>query len=341
MTKYDDFDFHVGHAVEQGRAEDSAFTHIGFMLAWLIEHDLANSRYFPPSIVQQVKDGSLRPNDLRDLVDGQLLSITLKRAGSAFLDAYYGSGYGADFEAEFGDLPQYGVPDDAEHKARIGRRIDAAWDRWDKAGRPKLGQKGALWTETDDTDVLTGMLESLMTGTTNPQTAGAAHRPIMSGRIDMLPKEHVDLELEACVSRALGGGVSTESSDARQWGSSVLNRLLTALGVLASEAVVATAMGAQPADPRVEVYRIPGINGGRLLNVFQDYFTDRARKWRDGPLGSIHARWAVSKYAGLPDYTLVWFAVDGYVVHIVSPDRSAVEEAATAIANELPGQLAT
>lgn len=140
MSKYDDFDYHVGDAVAKGQPEDNAFTHIGFMLAWLIGRGLGKTRSFGPKIERQVADGTLRPNDLRDLVDGQLLAQTLKPEAVAFLDAYYASaGYSDDYEAEFGDLPDYGVPDDPEHQDRIDRRIDAAYDRWVAAGRPKMG----------------------------------------------------------------------------------------------------------------------------------------------------------------------------------------------------------
>jgi hypothetical protein len=106
---------------------------------------LGKTRFFGPDIKRQVADGSLRPNDLRDFVDGQLLAQTLKSDGAAFLDAYYGGGYPTDYEAEFGDLPAYGVPDDPEHQIRIDRRIDDAYGRWVAAGRPKMGTPSALW----------------------------------------------------------------------------------------------------------------------------------------------------------------------------------------------------
>jgi hypothetical protein len=146
MSKYDDFDYHVGGAQANGQPEDNAFTHIGFMLSWLIRHDLGLTRLFGPDVIRQVKDGSLRPNDLRDFVDGQLLGQTLKREAGAFLDAYYMSaGYSADYDAEFGDLPEYGVPDDPEHQVRIDRRIDDSYGRWVAAGRPKMGTPAGLW----------------------------------------------------------------------------------------------------------------------------------------------------------------------------------------------------
>lgn len=146
MAKFDDFDYHVAAAVAGGQPENNAFTHIGLMLSWLIRHGLGKTKFFGPDIERQVADGTLCPNDLRDFVDGQLLGQTLKPEATAFLHAYYMSaGYAADYEVEFGDLPQYGVPDDPEHQARIDRRIDAAYERWVAAGRPKMGTAEALW----------------------------------------------------------------------------------------------------------------------------------------------------------------------------------------------------
>lgn len=40
MSKYDDFDYHVGGAQANGQPDDNAFTHIGFMLSWLIRGGL-------------------------------------------------------------------------------------------------------------------------------------------------------------------------------------------------------------------------------------------------------------------------------------------------------------
>lgn len=145
MTKYDDYDYHVAAAQAVGQPEDNAFTHIGFMLSWLIRRGLGRARYFGPDIERQVADGALRPNDLRDFVDGSLLAQTLKPEAAAFLNAYYMSGYPADYNIEFGDMPEYSVPDDADHQARIDARIDDAYSRWTAAGRPKIGTSDALW----------------------------------------------------------------------------------------------------------------------------------------------------------------------------------------------------
>jgi hypothetical protein len=46
MTKYDDFDWHAGDAIEKGQLEDGAFTHIGFILAWLIRRGVGNVDMF-------------------------------------------------------------------------------------------------------------------------------------------------------------------------------------------------------------------------------------------------------------------------------------------------------
>jgi hypothetical protein len=61
VTKYDDFDFYVGEAVASGQPEDNGFTHIGFMLAWLIRRGFGNAEMFGEEIIRQIEDGGLRP----------------------------------------------------------------------------------------------------------------------------------------------------------------------------------------------------------------------------------------------------------------------------------------
>ena len=145
MTKYDDLDYHLGDAMDKGQPDENAFTHIAFMLSWLIRRDLGEPEFFESDIVRRVKDRSLRPNDLSPLVDGQLVDDMLKPEGSTFLDSYYAPGYLEDYQAEFVELPDYGVSDDPEHEARIDARIDSAYERWVDAGRPGPGEPAALW----------------------------------------------------------------------------------------------------------------------------------------------------------------------------------------------------
>jgi hypothetical protein len=154
------------------------------MLSWLIRHGLARTKVIGPDIERQVADGTLRPNDLRDFVDGQLLGQTLKPEATAFLDAYYMSaGYATDFDAEFGDMPDYSVPDDAVHQDRIERRIDAAYERWVAAGRPKTGTAEALWA-----------MPPLTVAETGDPWAQLAHKWLDSGR--PLPKDSDELRAD-------------------------------------------------------------------------------------------------------------------------------------------------
>jgi hypothetical protein len=339
MTKYDDYDFHDGEALEKGQPEDNAFTHIGFMLCWLIRHDMASPRFFSAGVVREVNDGSMRPNDLRDVVDGKLMSSMLKCEGSAFLDAYYPAGYGADYEAEFADLPDYGVPDDPEHQMCIDRRIDAAWERWQHAGRPGPAEAAALWREPSAEELSTALAASThYAAPGSAQVPTSAEASLAMGGNDQDPSEHhahQDPGLEAVILQAVGRDTQIQSRDADVWNSSLLNRVLRILEVGRSDVVVATAIGTRAAGADVEIYHVPGIEAPRLLAEFEVYFRERSRRWRDGPAGSTPARWAIWKNANLPDRTMIWFAVDNYVVHVAGPDHSTVEGVALGIVRGL------
>jgi hypothetical protein len=326
--KFDDSEFHEEESVRLGQTTDDAFTHIGFMLAWLIRHDLVAARYFGESLVEQVKDGSLRPNDLRDAVDGKLLSVMLKPQATRFLEAYYPGGYGEDYASEFADLTTYGVPDDSATENRIDRRIGAAWERWQRAGRPGPEDERAIWRQPSIGDVL-------------PAAARPANRSERSepkgGRRRQAPEPmlHRDPMLEGMIKRVAGSGLHIQSRDARVWGSSLLARVLRNLSVAQSDAIVATGMGSQPTDPKVEIYRVPGVDRTRLAAEFQIYFSERSRRWNERPLGSRTVRRATSRIRSLPDYHMIWFAVDGFVIHLVSPEKPALEAIAVALADEL------
>jgi hypothetical protein len=334
MTKFDDVDFHDGDAAAKGQPVENAFTHIGFMFVWLVRHDLVNARTFSASVSREIASGSIRPNDLRDLVDGQLLSSMLKREASAFLAAYYPSGYGADFDAEFGALPDYGVSDDPEHQARIERRIDAAYEQWLAAGRPGPKSPNAVWKQPG----LADMAASIELPEIQPLPPGSSVDDMMAAlaqitgakvvRLDQLPREHSDPELEKLVSDAVAVPLKMSSSTASGYGSATLLRTLRRLGVRGKDVSVVHGL-AEKADPSVSVDRIPGVDRARLAAEYGRYLENRVRgRWRDRTVGDIPARTAPFTPRGIEPETLIWFAVDEFVVYIAgrfdNPDLDAM-----------------
>ncbi len=256
MTKFDDVDFHDSDAVAKGQPEENAFTHIGFMFVWLVRHDLVSARTFSATMAREIASGSIRPNDLRDLVDGQLLGSMLKREGSAFLAAYYPSDYGADFDAEFGGLPDYGVSDDPEHQTQIERRIDAAYEQWLAAGRPGPNSPKAVWQQPN----LADMAASIQLPEIQPLPPGSGVDDIMAAlsqftgskiiRVDQIPPNQVDEDLEALVAIAVETPMRMSSASASGYGDSTLNRTLRTLGVRGKDVHVINGL-AEHADPSV------------------------------------------------------------------------------------------
>ena len=337
MTKYDDFDWHVGDAIEKGQPADGAFTHTGFMLAWLIRRGMGNPDMFDRDIVRQVVDGTLRPDDLRDLVDGKLIDDMLEPEGAAFLDAYYAA-YLQDYAAEFGDLPDYGVADDTEHEARIERRIDEAYHRWLDAGRPAPGSPEALWEVAAvpeipaDFDLSNVKMvweysgpEELLDKSLIPDGFTVAH-------IEPEPR-HLDPAFEAIVAAAIRRPLLLESFASRHWAVASLNRALRNLG--AQGAVMIQGHGPGWTNPSVEVHRVSGSPGDALATEFKRYIENRAwAKWRDGIVGDIPARWGKEKQPGSSN--LVWFAIDDYVVYLISSeDEKVLESMAVAVSAAL------
>lgn len=130
--KYDDYSYHVASAVDAGFEPDHAFTHIGFMVSWLIRHGLFRTEFLGPEAGGDLATGKLRPNGIRDFVDGKLIDEMLTPVGSAFLATYY-ERYLTEFVEAFPELPDYGVSDDPANQAIVDRLIDAAFERWKAA----------------------------------------------------------------------------------------------------------------------------------------------------------------------------------------------------------------
>jgi hypothetical protein len=303
MIKFDDADFHVSDTLAKGQPVENAFTHIGFILAWLVRHRLVGARHFPSSIQRQVEQGQLPPNDLRDLVDGKLMRTALNKEGAGFLEAYYAGGYLADYEAEFADLPEYGVPDDPDHQARIDRRIDEAYEAWVNAGRPKSTDPQALW---------------MPPGAVLARGDETELRPIRV--VESEPATHLDKLLESQIMSAVDGPLATDSCDARAWGARGLLKALSRLGISPDDVVVVFGLRGLGGFT-LEIERVPGVDSNRLAIEFKSYFENRVPgRWRDHAIGTLPARSRIATMPRLEPQTLLWFALDGWVVYLACAD---------------------
>jgi hypothetical protein len=345
MTKYDDFDFYVGEAVASGQPEDNGFTHIGFMLAWLIRRGFGNAEMFGEEIVRQIEDGGLRPNDLRDLTDGKLISDMLEPEGSAFLDSYYMPGYAADYEVEFADSPDFGVEDDPENEARIDRRIDSAYAQWVASGRPqptadglpgmvfeiqKLLETGSpippdFMARLGELGIQPPPIDDIVFEYSGPEEL-IRNLPVLPGvtvrRVERTVP-HVSPELEARVAAAIGKPMDLDSLATSEYGAATLNRTMRNLGVRGKDALLVSGIGKDGGGPTVQVFSVAGIGRDALAPEFKRYLENRVRgKWRDCQVGDLAAR-SCKVTIAVPT-NLLWFAIDGFVVYLATADDEAL-----------------
>jgi hypothetical protein len=328
MRKYDDYEYHTGAAIDSGQPEENGFTHIGFIISWLVRHDMGAMSFFSPEIVAELLRGQISPNDLRDLVDGKLISDAFTPAGAAFLDAYYETGYAHDYELEFGGLAPYSVPDEAEYQARIDRRIDEAYEHWIAADRPVRGLFDA-WPPPP-----------YAPGTAAPATGDASSRwsgTIAFTRADEIPKRHLDPDLEARVAAAVGITTALSSCDANGYGSSILSGALRNLKVPAARVTI-THWLEPNADARLEAYRVPDMGADALAREFRPFFERRfTARWTDVSVAGMPARNCRVRLAKhRPLWATCWCAIDGFALSAGSYDGDVSATAMlTALVEEL------
>lgn len=144
-------------------------------------------------------------------------------------------------------------------------------------------------------------------------------------------RSHLDPDFEARVAAAIGRPMDLESATVDRRGVAMLKRAVRNLGIPSTDVMGVSGTGTTDAGPGIDIHRIPGVDRARLVPEFQRYYEKWARgTWRDGLVGDLPARWGAAKYAK-PE-TLVWFALDGYVAHVSSPEgRAAVERVAVAL----------
>ncbi len=320
MAKYDDFDYHVGSAVEAGQPPENAFTHIGFMLGWLARRGFVDPAVVPAEVVGGLESGDFRPNDLRDLVDGQLIDDMLTAEANRFLAAYYES-YLREYNDAFSDWPEYAVPDDRESFERASGVIDSAYARWLKAGRPAPGEPSALWPIEPPPDLPVDLSNIEMQWEYSGPEDLLAGIPIPEGveiaRVEPT-REHVDPALEDRIATAADAPLETDSTTASHWSSSLLDRLIRRLGLSRREVIVATANGNGPhGDPWINVQRFPGIETSRLFDELRpDRNPTEMPGWHGWAVGSIVGMSCVQTFEALPPQVGFWFVAGSCSVYV-------------------------
>lgn len=283
---FDKASWHLAGEVPPGTTERQAFTHIGIYIAWLIQRELFDPRFFEtipdgPRYLQEVTRTARTPTALRKLLDGTLPSELMNGVGRAFTDWYYADDHALyldDWVEEFAELAdQYAVPDTSEALRRIGPRIDqrfAAWSLQRNAASDEVESR----RYDDDLAAASRAITSLG-GRVIPPSAvadAATSRGVLDRTLARETLESLDLSKSsshanrALVARLASGGISDSQS-----------------------MVLRTALDSQ--DPVVVAIAANALN----QNGRDDAFPDIVRAISRGPISNDRAGWSAMCRAAL------------------------------------------
>jgi hypothetical protein len=323
VTSYDRIDWHVDSAIEAGQPEEQAFTHIGLYLAWLIRRDLHDPRMFPAEHVDAVKAGDMTGSDLADDIDGKLISADMNVEGAAFSDARYDA-YVHEYSALFSEFTEYSVEDGPEAYAKVERLLDRMYAEWVAGGRQAPAARPHAG-HIDDDFPPTEQVLIVPPGFTQEQLVELLAD--VPGHVTVLPRDaitkaHAATELEALIPADMTSpSMEIESVRANRWGSSLLTRALKRLGIVPKDAVVAHGLGGDgEATLTVSIYRVPGIDEGRLALEFRSViFRLPGSQWETRAIAGREVQWASGE-----EFTVAFWARDGMVIHVAGQQEMVV-----------------
>ena len=327
---YDKLDWHFDSAVSAGQPPENAFTHIGFYLAWLIRHDLHNSRLLPPEHVEAVKRGEMTGSDLADDIDTKLVSQVMNGEGRAFSDGRYGT-YTTEYGKVFKDLPDYGVVDDDSNYRLAEQLLDRLYGQWVAEGRPKAPPEPPF---EGDIPASTSVSVMLPPGFSEDQL-GELLAPRGDTELTAMgpPTEeqmpHRSPELEALIPRDLTSpAMQVSSVSATDWGSSLLKRALKRLEIRPKDAIVVNGLGGKGEQTlTVSIYGVPNLSAERLEAEFQSViFRLPGSTWQRRDIAGRQVNWASGR-----EFNVAFWARDGVVIHVAG-EVAAVERAVERLA---------
>lgn len=325
MTKYDDVDWHFDSASEAGH-EENAFAHIGLYLGWLIRRDLHNPEMFTDDEVVGVKAGSNSGSDLADNADGKLVSALMTSDGDAF-SAWYYDRYLSDFEEAFGGADDYSIADDDANRATIENVLDRRLEEWNTGCRPKP-EPAASPPEMPDLSRVAitiggiDLMDELDDEQRAHMEAMLAHAHEQGWQIlEPPPPPHEAPELEALIPSDLAPKLELSSRTGSQWRSSRLNRVLKAVGVRGTEAMVVVGMGGR-GDQGVTaaIYGIPGRPAEALADHVSALTKQPGMKCETRVVAGRTVLWCVR-----PEFILAGWARDEMIVVVGVSDDATLE----------------
>lgn len=114
--------------------ESHAYTHGGFVLAWLIDKKLVSPVFLKDhkDQIAQFTNGKISAGRLSELTDGVLDSEMLTDAGNSFAEYYIDESFLEDYEMLFeDDFEQiYEVEDTQQNLAKVARMLNEAFSDW-------------------------------------------------------------------------------------------------------------------------------------------------------------------------------------------------------------------
>lgn len=132
---YDKAKWHYeGEDYPRDLAEFHAYTHGGFLLAWLLSKDLLSESFLSDhaEVIQQFQAGKLSAGKFNQKVDGVLDSSMLTEQGNEFANDYIEEFFLDDYEMMFGDdyTSAYETLDNKANLKSIMNMLDVAYQEW-------------------------------------------------------------------------------------------------------------------------------------------------------------------------------------------------------------------
>ncbi|QDT60173.1 hypothetical protein SV7mr_26900 [Stieleria bergensis] len=131
---YDKAKWHFEGRFPKGLPKSCAFTHGGFLVAWLLRRQFISERCIRDhsDAFDAFNDGKKSAGELYQSLDGVLESEMLTDHARRFASDYIEESYLEDYEMLFEDMfPKvYDVPDNAEHLEMACEMLDTIYSEW-------------------------------------------------------------------------------------------------------------------------------------------------------------------------------------------------------------------
>ena len=153
MAKYDDASWHFGGDFPDDLPEINGATHIGMLLAWIIENNQYSAEFeedFSEELADVKKKTLTGAGFLMQCCDGKLSDYDLNNTGNGFVGAYYdeGSAFSKQFASYLEDYTNT-LNADAAHESLY--HIEDSWDNYALL-KPMIDQRFKEWQQFNESE---------------------------------------------------------------------------------------------------------------------------------------------------------------------------------------------